>query len=100
MIDRDDALDVLRALRPRLAARGIVHAAIFGSFARGEARASSDIDIVVTPAGGKRLDLIDLGGVQTLLEEGFGGLNVDVVVEPIARPDLAQAVQRERLNAF
>jgi predicted nucleotidyltransferase len=39
--------------------------------ARDEAAETSDVDVVVTPAAGRQLDLIDLGGVQTLLDEAF-----------------------------
>lgn len=99
-MNRDNALSILRQLRDRLEARGIVHAAIFGSLARGEAGASSDVDIVVTPGPDRRLDLIDLGGVQSLLDENFGGVQVDVVVEPIRAPELAVAIQRDRTHAF
>lgn len=99
-MDRDRALNVLRQLRLLLEARGIAHAAIFGSVARNEARADSDVDIVVTPAEGKKLDLIDLGGVQSLLDDGFTGMDVDIVVEPVKRAQLAGAIQRDRVHAF
>ena len=87
-------------LRLALEARGIAHAGLFGSVARGEANAASDIDVVVTPAPKKRLDLIDLGSVQTLLDESFAGLDVDVVVEPVRQPDLRRAIQRDRSAMF
>ncbi len=96
----DRAILVLRELRRRLEARGIAHAAIFGSVGRNDARAASDIDIVVTPVEGRRLDLIDFGGVQTLLDEGFSGLSVDVVVEPVKQPTLRAAIQRDRVDVF
>ena len=44
------AIEVLNRLRPRLEARGIVHAGVFGSVGRDRAGASSDVDVVVTPA--------------------------------------------------
>jgi predicted DNA-binding mobile mystery protein A len=97
---RDRALSILRQLRKRLEARGIAHAGIFGSVARNEAKATSDIDVVVTRQEGRTLDLVDLGGVQSLLEDQFAGIAVDIVVEPISRPELRQAVQVDRVNAF
>lgn len=99
-MNRSDALEILENLRPRLEARGVAHAGLFGSIARNAAGKKSDIDVVVTPAPGRRLDLIDLGGIQTVIEEGFAGLDVDVVVEPITRSDLKRAVERDRVNAF
>ena len=93
-MNRARAIEVLRLLRPQLEARGITRAGIFGSIGRDVAGATSDIDVVVTPAKGRRMDLFDLGGIQTLLEEGFSGMEVDLVVEPIRRPDLKAAVER------
>ncbi len=96
----EHALGTLRQLRDRLEARGIARAAIFGSIARGEASAGSDVDVIVTPLPGRRLDLIDLGGVQSMLDEAFGELDVDLVVEPVKKPDLLDAIQRDRVHAF
>ncbi len=94
------AIEVLHTLRPRLEARGIAHAGVFRSIGRDTAGTSSDVDVVVTPAADRRLDLVDFGGVQTILDEAFGGVEVDVVVEPIRRPELRDAVQRDRVDAF
>ncbi len=99
-MNRARAIEVLQTLRSRLEARGIAHAGVFGSVGRDGAGGSSDIDVVVTPAVNRRLDLVDFGGVQTLLDEAFGGIAVDVVVEPIRRPELRAAVERDRVNAF
>ncbi len=98
-MNRDYALAILRRLRAPLNARGIAHAALFGSMARGQEGAQSDIDIVVTPVAGRQLDLFDLGGVQTLLDESFG-CDVDVIVEPVRRPELRRAIAQDRADAF
>jgi uncharacterized protein len=98
-MNRDHALDILRQLRAPLEARGIAHASLFGSMARNDGNALSDVDIVVTPVAGARLDLIDLGGVQALLDEGFG-IEVDVIVEPVTMPELLDAIRRDRVDAF
>jgi len=73
---------------------------LFGSLARGEARASSDIDVLILPEAGRRHDLIELGGVQSILEEAFPGKEVDVVIGPPNNPDLREAIGRDRLDAF
>ena len=99
-MNRDRAIEILNSLRLSLEARGVAHAGIFGSVGRNESGATSDVDIVVTPSKDRRLDLIDLGGVQTLLDESFGGIAVDIVVEPVGRPGLRDAIQRDRVDAF
>jgi predicted nucleotidyltransferase len=62
-MNRAHAIEVLRLLRPQLEARGITRAGIFGSVGRDAADTRSDIDVVVTPAEDRRLDLFDLGGI-------------------------------------
>jgi len=98
-MNREQALAILCRLRSSLEARGIAHAALFGSLARNDGGPRSDIDVVLTPEKGRRLDLFDLGGVQTVLEEGFG-IEVDVVVEPVRKPELRKAIERDRADAF
>ncbi len=77
-----------------------MRAGLFGSIGRDMAGSRSDIDVVVTPAADRRLNLFDLGGIQTVLEEGFAGMEVDVVAEPIRQPELKAAVERDRVDAF
>lgn len=98
-MNRDLALSTLRQLRAALEVRGVAHASLFGSVARGEDHAHSDVDVVITPAAGTRLDLIDLGGIQTLLDEGFG-IDVDLVVEPVKKSGLRAAILQDRVDAF
>jgi predicted nucleotidyltransferase len=46
-MDRDRIIATLRAHEPELRHRAIRHAALFGSVARGETKASSDIDLLI-----------------------------------------------------
>ncbi|KAF5414142.1 MAG: hypothetical protein C5S48_10035 [Candidatus Methanogaster sp.] len=54
----------------------VAHAAIFGSFARGDAEESSDLDILVEFRGDK--SLLDLVGLKLELEDSLGR-SVDVL---------------------
>lgn len=51
---RDRALAMLQQLRASLEARGIAHAALFSSVARGQGCSDSDVDVVITSAEGRR----------------------------------------------
>lgn len=97
-LDRRTAISVLKSMRAELQGRGIARLGLFGSVARNVARPTSDIDVVVSL--GRKLNLIELGAVQSLLEEAFRGVAVDVVVEPIANVALRRAVQAERVDVF
>ncbi len=46
-MNRQDIIDRLRENEAALKARGVTHAALFGSRARGEERRDSDIDIMI-----------------------------------------------------
>ncbi len=97
-LDRRTVVSALKSLRAALQERGIAHLGLFGSVARNKARPTSDVDVVISL--GRKLNLIELGAVQSLLEEAFGGVTVDVVVEPIANVALRRAVQAERVDVF
>jgi hypothetical protein len=42
----------------------------------------------------------ELGAVRSLLIEPFEGIRIDLVVEPVTRPDLLKSVCRDRVDAF
>lgn len=65
---------------------------IFGSVARGEATADSDLDVLVDLEPGR--SLLDLGGLLMELQELLG-CRVDVVTEQGLRPRLRERVLRE-----
>jgi predicted nucleotidyltransferase len=46
-IDREEIIATLRAVQAELRQRGVRHAALFGSLARGHGKRTSDIDILI-----------------------------------------------------
>lgn len=57
----------IEELQALLRSNGVVRASVFGSYARGEATADSDLDLLVTLAPGKTY--LDLGNLQYQLEK-------------------------------
>ena len=80
-----DALALLRQHEPELKRRfGVGKIGIFGSFARGEERADSDVDVLVTfRQGCKSFD--NFMGVKFYLEDIFRR-NVDLVTDAALKP--------------
>jgi uncharacterized protein len=73
MMNKQDVLDTLRRNEEALRARGIVHAALFGSVARGEADAASDVDIMIELDPDLELDIYAYAGLKTYVAGLFNG---------------------------
>lgn len=95
-MNRSRALELLTQSKPTLAARyGVTQLALFGSTARNDARADSDIDILVAfdgPATSERYF-----GVQFYLEDLFG-CKIDLVTEKALRVELRTFIEKEAVR--
>ena len=96
---RDDILARLRAVEPELRARGIRHAALFGSVARGEERANSDIDILVEFEPGAEGSVYDYMRLKEYVASLFDG-PVDVIDRDALKPHLRAPATRDAVYAF
>jgi len=81
----------IEELRTLLRKNGVKTASVFGSYARGDATAKSDLDLLVELADGKTY--LDLGGLQYELQERFS-VRADIATklnrhfEPYITPEL------------
>ena len=94
-----DVKSELAALEKPLRARGIQSAALFGSVARGTARADSDIDVLIDIVPGARFSLVDLASAKDFLEKRLGR-PVDLVTREGLLPAIRDRVLREAESAF
>jgi uncharacterized protein len=96
-------LRTLRALEPELRAAGVRHISVFGSVARGEETANSDVDLALdlapdtTPPGFQFVVYIERlkQRLATVLSR-----DVDIVILPARRPELRETLSREAIAAF
>lgn len=93
---RDDVLARLRDVATELGELGIARVAVFGSFARGEARDDSDIDLLVEFADVP--DLIEFIRVKNRLGVLLGR-DVDLVTPDALHPYLRDDILREAVYA-
>ena len=102
-MDREQAVALLRAHEAELKAVGVARLSIFGSVARGDAIASSDVDVVIRlspeAAQGGFAYFGRLDAINRRLEEILG-CSVDVVAEPVRKERLRQTIEREATLAF
>ena len=95
-------VEIIKKLKEReadLRARGVAHAALFGSVARGEDRPGSDIDIMVEIAPEARLGVFQYAGVVRYIEDLFP-VPVDVANREGLKPLVRPSAERDAIYAF
>jgi predicted nucleotidyltransferase len=98
-MNRDEVLTALRALEPELRAAGIVRLSLFGSTARNEARAESDIDLLAAFDDTHQISLLDVIGIENRIADELGQ-SVDLIEEGTLRPHARRNVRRDLLGVF
>ena len=94
------SLDYIRqVLAEYFADKPVQRVEIFGSCARGEATAESDLDVLLSRVPDARLTLFDLGHYQEDLEEALGipidlGTQIDPYVWRYVRQDITLAYEK------
>jgi predicted nucleotidyltransferase len=90
-------LQTLRAHERELRRLGASHAAVFGSIARGEARSSSDIDVLIDLDG--EMGIFEYARLKLYIGELLGGAS-DVVNRKTLKPLLRDNILRDAVDAF
>jgi predicted nucleotidyltransferase len=92
-------LQVLRAHRAELCGMGVSHASVFGSVARGDARADSDVDVLVELDHERELGIFEYARLKLFICELLGGAT-DVVNRKTLKPLLRDNILRDAIDAF
>jgi uncharacterized protein len=92
-------LGTLHAHEAELRKRGISHAAVCGSVARGEARPGSDIDVLVELDPLQPMGIFEYARLKLYIAELLGG-SADVVNRKTLKPLLKDAILHDAVNAF
>jgi predicted nucleotidyltransferase len=98
-MDKQQILDRLRENEHALRERGVTHAALFGSHARGDDRPDSDIDILIDLAPEAPIGVWEYSGLKTYIANLFEG-PVDVVSLETLKPYIRPAATADAVYAF
>ena len=98
-MDKQQILDRLRENERALRERGVTHAALFGSRARGDNRPDSDIDILIDLAPEAPIGVWEYSGLKTYIANLFEG-PVDVVSRETLKPYIRPAATADAVYAF
>jgi predicted nucleotidyltransferase len=99
VISADEVIATLRAHEAELRAAGIRRLSLFGSVARGDAEADSDVDLAVEFDPAARIGLFEPGRLEQRIA-GRLGRAVDLVPEPVEKQRLQHNIDRDRRIGF
>jgi hypothetical protein len=99
MMDSAVAITRLKAHEQELRAMGVVSLSLFGSIARGEQRADSDVDVAVVVDRNAGMDLFQFAAISSYLNDWLD-VPVDLVSEPSRKPRFQAEIDRDRLRVF
>lgn len=95
----NDVLQTLRTHESELRLLGVSHAAVFGSVARREATADSDIDVLVDLDADRSMGIFEYARLKLYINELLTGAG-DVVNRRTLKPLLRDNILRDAIHAF
>jgi predicted nucleotidyltransferase len=95
----DEILQTLKEREADLRAHGVTHAALFGSVARNEQNADSDIDILVDLDPTLVVTIFDYAGLKDYVASLFSG-SVDVIDRQALKPRVRPQAIADAIYAF
>ena len=96
---RAEVISKLKAVEPAIRARGAAALYLFGSHARDDARADSDIDVFIYKDASRKFGFDEFMDIYFLLRDRVGA-NVDYGTRDGLHPVLRSEIEREAIRVF
>ena len=87
----------LKLIVERLRKHGAIKIVLFGSYARGEEKKGSDIDLIVNLP--RKLSLLDIIGIEQELSE-ISGKKIDLLTEEAVHPLIKEKIKQEKIILY
>ena len=98
-MDRSTIIMRLKAQERALRDLGLTRLSLFGSAARGENGASSDVDLAATFAPTAKVGMFKFALIEERLRDMLG-VPVDLVGEPARGKEMQAEIDRDRVHVF
>lgn len=99
-MNRDELINRLKRLEPALRDKGVAALFLYGSYARVQASAGSDIDIIVEFAQGRAADIAASLAPYELLEESFPGASIGYGERENIPPAYRRSIEQSTIRVF
>lgn len=97
--NKEYVLNTLRGHENMLREKGLNNLYLFGSVARGQATAKSDIDLYFDDRTGKSLGLLEIGEIEDQITELLG-VKADLVAASGLKPHIRQKIKNDEIRVF
>ncbi|MDH6232723.1 putative nucleotidyltransferase [Mesorhizobium soli] len=98
-MDKAQAIEQLQNNAATIREMGATTLYLFGSTARDEGTAASDLDLFIDYDANRRFSLIDLVGIKQFLEETMS-TDVDITTRDSLHPMLKDDIERNAIRVF
>lgn len=98
-MDRARAIRILKQHQTELVKRGVQHVALFGSLARDEGDAASDVDLMIDLEPDAKISMFDYVDLVEYVQ-GLFTERVDVANRESLKPHVRPSAERDAINVF